>query len=459
MPRVASPSRLSVGSPLTRNRQPAAASFARRAPSLPRSSPTTNSRPTRVSPARRSRSAAAPARRECPSRRTSRGRRSDRPRRGSGKTAARSRSAWRTRPPAAAASGTVARTLKRDVVDRLLGDGEAERAQVVRQPAARLALAAGRRVDVDQRARQRDEIDAGGHRIHASSSVRVSVRESRYFTMTGVASDRPHSGPFPPVTARAPGTTTAPSGIDERPIGRRPDDLAVHQVVDRRRSGQHRAGGDHRARLDDRAFVDAGVAADERLVFDDHRQRADRLDHAADLRGGADVHARADLRARPDERVRVDERLLADVRADVHVHRRHADDAGREVRAVADRRAAGHDAHAGAEARAASAAACPCRRTAAAVIHRRVDEVAEPEAEQNALLDPGVDAPAARARRHRARRRGPCRPTAPRAAARTPAAPSAWSPTRRRRPGLRCRARACLVHHRRLEQVERPAGP
>ena len=51
-----------------------------------------------------------------------------------------------------------------------------------------------------------------GYRIHASSSVRVSVRSSRYFTMTGVASDSPHSGPAPLVTARAPGTTTAPSG-------------------------------------------------------------------------------------------------------------------------------------------------------------------------------------------------------------------------------------------------------
>ena len=35
----------------------------------------------------------------------------------------------------------------------------------------------------------------------------------------------------------------------------------------------------------------------------------------------------------------------------------------------------------------------------AAVIHRHVDDVAEPEAEQDALLHPGVDAPADRARR------------------------------------------------------------
>jgi len=35
----------------------------------------------------------------------------------------------------------------------------------------------------------------------------VSVRESRYLTITGVASERPHSTPLPEVTARAPGTT------------------------------------------------------------------------------------------------------------------------------------------------------------------------------------------------------------------------------------------------------------
>ena len=46
-------------------------------------------------------------------------------------------------------------------------------------------------------ARQRDDAIARDYRIHASSSVRVSVRESRYFTITGVASDRPHSTPLP----------------------------------------------------------------------------------------------------------------------------------------------------------------------------------------------------------------------------------------------------------------------
>src|SRR5262249_15451337 len=79
---------------------------------------------------------------------------------------------------------------------------------VIGEPASGGAFAPGGGVDVHQAARQRDDV----YRIHASSSVRVSVRESRYFTMTGVASERPHSTPFPEVTARAPGTTTAPSG-------------------------------------------------------------------------------------------------------------------------------------------------------------------------------------------------------------------------------------------------------
>src|SRR5262249_22456721 len=92
------------------------------------------------------------------------------------------------------------------VVHRLLGDGESLFTEEPGEPLARLLLAACRRIDVDERPRQR-------YRIHASSSVRVSVRESRYFTMPGVASDNPHSGPLPPVTARAPGTTTAPSGM------------------------------------------------------------------------------------------------------------------------------------------------------------------------------------------------------------------------------------------------------
>src|ERR1051326_6382378 len=50
------------------------------------------------------------------------------------------------------------------------------------------------------------------HRSPPSSSTLVSVFESRYFTITGVYSERPHSLALPLVMARLPGTTTAFSG-------------------------------------------------------------------------------------------------------------------------------------------------------------------------------------------------------------------------------------------------------
>ena len=168
------------------------------------------------------------------------------------------------------------------------------------------------------------------HRIQLSSSVRVSVRESRYFTMTGVASEMPQPRPLSADTRPRARHDDGARRNHERTIGAWLDHDALDQVEDRRRARDDRAGGDHRASLDDGAFVDARVTADKHIVFDDDRQRADRLDHAADLRAGAHVHARADLRARSDERVRIDERLLADVGANVHEHRRHADHARRD---------------------------------------------------------------------------------------------------------------------------------
>src|SRR5436853_7541775 len=100
------------------------------------------------------------------------------------------------------------------LVDGLFDNVKAEIAEVGSQPAAGLAFSTGGRVDINECSRQLDGVDASAnYLIHASSSVRVSVRESRYFTITGVASDSPHSRPFPTVTTRAPGTTTAPSGM------------------------------------------------------------------------------------------------------------------------------------------------------------------------------------------------------------------------------------------------------
>ena len=82
-------------------------------------------------------------------------------------------------------------TLKRPSTTGCRVDVVAEPLERARDELARLALAPGRRIDVDELARQPDL----RQRIHASSSVRVSVRSSRYFTMTGVASDSPHSLP------------------------------------------------------------------------------------------------------------------------------------------------------------------------------------------------------------------------------------------------------------------------
>src|SRR5690606_9085819 len=95
--------------------------------------------------------------------------------------------------------------------ERLLEHGVSALAQERGKHARHFPFPPGGRVDVDQQPGEGDEVDVA-HRIQVSSSVRVSVRSSRYFTMTGVASESPHSRPVPTVTCRAPGTTTAPSG-------------------------------------------------------------------------------------------------------------------------------------------------------------------------------------------------------------------------------------------------------
>ena len=179
-----------------------------RAPRRRRTAARSASRPRRAA-ARRP----PPAPPGCPSRRTT-----PRPNimpcsSGSERTAARSRSASRRRPAAAASSR--AKTLKRPSVDRLLGDVVA----ALRRNAASHAPTSPSRPVVESMSTscaRRDRIDGhlldASYRIHRSSSVRASVFSSRYLTMTGVASDRPHSRPAPTVTAARPGTTTAPSG-------------------------------------------------------------------------------------------------------------------------------------------------------------------------------------------------------------------------------------------------------
>ena len=75
--------------------------------------------------------------------------------------------------------------------------------------------------------------------------------------------------------------------------------------------------------------------------------------------------ARARRSARTSRRARASRpSSRADVRADVDVHRRHAHDARRDVRAAPDGRSARHDAHAVVERQARAADTCPCRRNA-----------------------------------------------------------------------------------------------
>ncbi len=121
-----------------------------------------------------------------------------RPRRGSGRTAARSRSAWRTRPPARPPRRSRWRGRRRAAVRAPSSRGPAgcppaRRATSPSRPVVESMSISCRARATDRRSRLPTPDSRPLHRIHASSSVRVSVRSSRYFTITGVASDRPHS--------------------------------------------------------------------------------------------------------------------------------------------------------------------------------------------------------------------------------------------------------------------------
>ena len=139
MPRVARPSRLSVGSPLIRNRQPAARRLVRDARAVAAAlfaddeqQADARSRP-RAAAARPPR----PARRECPSRRTSRGRRAGRPRRGSGKNGGTQSKCVEKTTRRPASRRRVAMTLKRVSSTRCSSTAQPAPAQVVREPARR----------------------------------------------------------------------------------------------------------------------------------------------------------------------------------------------------------------------------------------------------------------------------------------------------------------------------------
>ena len=143
------------------------------------------------------------------------------------RTAARSRSAWRTRPTATARRPAVAMTLKRVVVDRLLGD---------RRSRGRAGSRASQRphspsrpvvesMSTSARRRERDDV----YRIHASSSVRVSVRESRYFDDHRRRERQAPLGALAGRDRARAGHDDGAFGHDERAIGGRLDDLAARR--------------------------------------------------------------------------------------------------------------------------------------------------------------------------------------------------------------------------------------
>ena len=108
--------------------------------------------------------------------------------------------------------------------------------------------------------------------------------------------------------------------------------------------------------------------------------------------------ALADLRARSDERVGVDHRARSDPRADVHVHRRHADHARREVGTAAHGRSAGYEAYSPIDAERLHGIGMLVEereRPRAARADRHVHQSAEPKAEQDPALHPGHGAPRA----------------------------------------------------------------
>src|SRR6266542_323343 len=103
--------------------------------------------------------------------------------------------------------------------DRAVGRGERghdELRVALQQLHEALAHRAGGREDADP-----DPVTRAGHLSASSSRVAVSVRASRYFTMTGAYSERPDPPANFPGAARAPGTTTAPAGISSDPPGGR----------------------------------------------------------------------------------------------------------------------------------------------------------------------------------------------------------------------------------------------
>ena len=168
---------LSVGSPLTRNRLVAGRWFAARAPSEPFSSPTTNSRSTRFSPAsRESLGGARASRRRSPSRRTRRGRRAValEPRRNVRRHRVEVR---RERHAAAGARRPDVCAALRDFLD---GHVPAARDQPARDEIDRRPFGAGGGLEGEQLRSERDDI---GHSAQVAEGEGEFHRRPRIFSL------------------------------------------------------------------------------------------------------------------------------------------------------------------------------------------------------------------------------------------------------------------------------------
>ena len=170
----------------------------------------------------------------------------------------------------------------------------------------------------------------------------------------------------------------------------------MDEIEDRGASGEDGSSGEDCAFADDGAFVDSGVAADEDVVFNDDGAGVDGLKDAADLGCGAEVNALADLGAGADEGVGIDHGAFIDVGADVDVHGRHADDTAGDECARADGGATGDDAQPIGNGEVADGVGVFVDEGQGAgwLGFSLFGDLSDAEAEEDAALDPGVDAPA-----------------------------------------------------------------
>src|SRR5262249_2335328 len=122
--------------------------------------------------------------------------------------------------------------------------------------------------------------------------------------------------------------------------------------------------------------------------------RSDRFDHAADLRASGDMAISSDLRATAYKRMRVHHGVFVHIRADVDKHGRHADDAVGDKAAVADAGAAGNEADAFARVNRFNGVSGLVQKRLRRRVRPHLDDGANAEPQEKALLYPSVYAPA-----------------------------------------------------------------